>query len=173
MRTVPLSGSSSRSSITKIDSAAARPRCSDALIPDSALRRSSNVKSATVYAMNVGRSSLPDSLCPSAIQMMTATASTARICVIGELAALAEDCFDIELRSELAALTARSRSYASPPKIRTMRWPPIISTSTCVIAPVRVCTSRAIRRSRRLKYRITTATTGRIRNVQIVSRQLK
>ncbi len=42
--------------------------------------------------------------------MMTATASTARICVIGELAALADDCLDIELRSALAAPTARSRS---------------------------------------------------------------
>ena len=94
----------------KMDSAAARPRWIDALMPDSAFSRSSSVSSAAVYARNTGRSSLPDSLCCSAIQMMTATASTARICVIGELAALADDCFDIELRSALAALTARSRS---------------------------------------------------------------
>jgi hypothetical protein len=83
--------------------------------------------------------------------MMTPTAIAASTCVNGELAALADDCLVIELRSEFAALTARARSYASPPKTRTIRWPPIISSRTCVIEPVRDCTSRAIRRKRRLK----------------------
>ena len=82
---------------------------------------------------------------------MTPTAIAARIWVIGELAALADDCFVIDVRSAFAARTARARSYASPPNTRTIRWPPIISSSTCVIAPVRVCTSRAMRRRRRLK----------------------
>ena len=46
--TVPLSGSSSRSSIAKMDSAAARPRWIDALMPDRAFRRSSSVSRAAV-----------------------------------------------------------------------------------------------------------------------------
>jgi hypothetical protein len=46
----------------------------------------------------------------NAIHTSTPTAQAARICVIGELAAPAEEALDIELRSRLAALTARPRS---------------------------------------------------------------
>ena len=91
-------------------SAAASPRWIAALTPDSDLIRSSSVSSATTYEANVPRSSLPVWLCASATQTMTPTAIAARICEIGELAALDEDCFVIDVRSALAALTARMRS---------------------------------------------------------------
>ena len=81
-----------------------------ALMPDNDFSRSSSVSSATRYDANMPRSSLPVWFCASATQMMTPTAIAASTCVSGELAALADDCFVIELRSELAALTARSRS---------------------------------------------------------------
>jgi hypothetical protein len=41
---------------------------------------------------------------------MTPTASAASVCVSGELAAPADDCLVIDVRSALAALTARARS---------------------------------------------------------------
>ena len=92
---------------------------------------------------------------------MKPTAQAPKNCSSGELAALADDCLLIDWRNRLATATARCRSYCWPPKTFTTRWPPTISSSTCVIAPVRCCTSRATRRSRRLKYRIVAATSGK------------
>ena len=91
-------------------SAAARPRWIVALMPDSDFNRSSNAISATVYDRNVAISSPPVSLCFNAIQMMKPTAPAASNTVNGELAALVRDCFDMAVRSEFAARTARSRS---------------------------------------------------------------
>src|SRR6185295_2696411 len=59
-----------------------------------------------------------------------------------------------------------------PPKMRTTRWPPISSSSTWVSEPERSWMSRAIRRSRRLKYRMTKPTIGTTTNVSSVKRQL-
>ena len=88
-------------------SAAAMPRCIDALMPERPFSRSSSVSSATQYDRNIAKSSRPASFCVSATQMMKPTAHAARNTVSGEPAAVADDSLDSVRRSRLAASVAR------------------------------------------------------------------
>ena len=72
----------------------------------------------------------------------------------------------------LAALRRRSLSYFSPPKILTTRCAPMASSSACVIAPTRSCTSTLTRFNRRLIFLIANPTNGNVANAIRVSCQL-